>query len=170
MIAAFHACKNSQTKRATDCIGPFESQRRASAPVPESYYRSQGEGSTPPVIQRVQNFGRLISQQGADPKEYLSLTTHSRQRVARGVVCGRVIELADFQGSVAVCLVVVGHVYPRCSRKKRTGEIREENADASVVPEQRSRQQRRPSVHAVKHRSTSCTNTDVSVRSAEKEH
>jgi hypothetical protein len=36
------------------------------------------------------------------------------------------------------------------------------------VPEQRGRQQTRPSVHAVKHRSTSYTNTDVSVRSAEK--
>jgi hypothetical protein len=56
---------------------------------------------------------------------------------------------------------------PRCSRKKRTGESREKNADASVT-EQRSRQQRRPVVHAVKHRSTLRTNTDVSVRSAEK--
>jgi hypothetical protein len=36
------------------------------------------------------------------------------------------------------------------------------------VPEQRGRQQKRQSVHSVKHRSTSCTNTDVSVRSAEK--
>jgi hypothetical protein len=53
---------------------------------------------------------------------------------------------------------------PRCSRKKRTGESREKNADASVT-EQRSRQQRRPVVHAVKHRSTY---TDVSVRFAEK--
>jgi hypothetical protein len=77
------------------------------------------------------------------------------------------VELADFQAVVAICLVVVRHVYPRCSRKKRTGESREKNADASVT-EQRSRQQRRPSVHAVKHRSTSRTNTDVSVRSAEK--
>ena len=33
---------------------------------------------------------------------------------------------------------------------------------------ERSRQERRPSVHAVKHCSTSRTNTDVSVRSAEK--
>jgi hypothetical protein len=56
---------------------------------------------------------------------------------------------------------------PRCSRKKRTGEIREKNAEASVT-EQRSRQQRRPVVHAVKHHSTLRTNTDVSVRSAEK--
>ena len=46
-------------------------------------------------------------------------------------------------------------------------KIRQENANASM-PEQRSRQKRRPSVHAVKHRSTSRTNTDVSVRSAEK--
>jgi hypothetical protein len=80
---------------------------------------------------------------------------------------GRVIELADFQRVVAVCLVVVGYAHPRCSRKKRTGESREKNAGASV-PEQRGRQQRRPSVHSVKHRSTSRTNTDVSVRSAEK--
>jgi hypothetical protein len=36
------------------------------------------------------------------------------------------------------------------------------------VTEQRSRQQRRPVVHAVKHHSTLRTNTDVSVRSAEK--
>jgi hypothetical protein len=78
-----------------------------------------------------------------------------------------VIELADFQAVVTVYLVVVRHVYPRCSRKKRIGESREKNAGASV-PEQRSRQQRRPSVHAVKHRNTSRTNTDVSVRSAEK--
>jgi hypothetical protein len=77
------------------------------------------------------------------------------------------VELADFQAVVAVCLVVGRHVYPRCSRKKRTGKSREKNADASVT-EQRSRQQRRPSVHAVKHRSTLRTNTDVSVRSAEK--
>jgi hypothetical protein len=56
---------------------------------------------------------------------------------------------------------------PQCSRKKRTGEIREKNAEASVT-EQRSRQQRRPVVHAVKHHSTLRTNTDVSVRSAEK--
>ena len=47
------------------------------------------------------------------------------------------VELADFQCVVAVCLVVVGHVYPRCSRKKRTGEIREKNEDVSV-PEQRN--------------------------------
>ena len=62
---------------------------------------------------------------------------------------------------------VVGNVIPRCSRKKRTGEIREKNADASVT-EQRSRQQRRQVVHAVKHRSTLCTNTDVSGQSAKK--
>jgi hypothetical protein len=77
------------------------------------------------------------------------------------------VELADFQAVVAVCLVVGRHVYPRCSRKKRTGESREKNAEASVT-EQRSRQQRRPVVHAVKHHSTLRTNTDVSVRSAEK--
>jgi hypothetical protein len=77
-----------------------------------------------------------------------------------------VIELADFQRIVVVCLVVVGHVHPRCSRKKRTGESREKNAGS--VTEQRGRQQRRPSVHAVKHRSTSRTNTDVSARSTEK--
>ncbi len=56
---------------------------------------------------------------------------------------------------------------PRCSRKKRTGESREKNAEESVT-EQRSRQQRRPVVHAVKHHSASCTNTNVSVQSAEK--
>jgi len=28
-----------------NCIGPFESQRRASAPVPDLYYRGQGEVS-----------------------------------------------------------------------------------------------------------------------------
>jgi hypothetical protein len=108
---------------------PFESQRRASASVP------QLDHPFPPA-------------RGA------------RRR-------GGMVELADFQAVVAVCLVVVRHVYPRCSRKKRTGESREKNADASVT-EQRSRQQRRPSVHAVKHCSTSRTNTDVSVRSAEK--
>jgi hypothetical protein len=36
------------------------------------------------------------------------------------------------------------------------------------VTEQRSRQQRRPVVHAVKHHSASCTITNVSVQSAEK--
>jgi hypothetical protein len=75
-------------------------------------------------------------------------------------------------GCTTLLLFVLGShrrdsFHPRCSRKKRTGESREKNAGASV-PEQRSRQQRRPSVHAVKHHSTSRTNTDVSVRSAEK--
>jgi hypothetical protein len=114
--------------RQTDCIGPFESPLRASAPVP------QLDHQFPPA-------------RGA------------RRR-------GGMVEL-DFQAVVVVCLVVGRHVYPRCSRKKRTGESREKNADASVT-EHRSRQQRRPSVHAVKHRSTLRTNTDVSVRSAEK--
>jgi hypothetical protein len=44
----------------------------------------------------------------------------------------RVIELSDFHCVVSACLVVVGHINPRCSRKKRTGEIRERNAGVSV--------------------------------------
>ena len=92
-------------------------------------------GQTPPVIQRVQNSGRLISQQGVGGPEGVPQLDHPPARGARRR--GRVIELADFQCVVAVCLVVV------------------------------CRQKRRPSVHAVKHRSTSRTNTDVSVRSAE---
>ena len=83
----------------------------------------------------------------------------------------RVIELSDFHCVISACLVVVGHINPRCSRKKRTGEIRERNAGVSV-PKQRGRQQRKPSsctrTRTVKHCSTSSTNTDVSVRSAEK--
>jgi hypothetical protein len=43
---------------------------------------------------------------------------------------------------------------------------RKKNADASAT--EQSRQQRRPVVHAVKHHSTSCTDTDVSAQSAEK--
>ena len=40
-VFVFHACQSSQTKHATTSIGPFESQRRASALVPGSSYRDQ---------------------------------------------------------------------------------------------------------------------------------
>jgi hypothetical protein len=129
--------------------------------------KESAPGQTPPIFQRVQNLGGLIGKEGIGRPESVPQLDHPFPP-ARGARRRRgMVELADFQSVVAVCLVVGRHVYPRCSRKKRTGESREKNAEASVT-EQRSRQQRRPVVHAVKHHSTLRTNTDVSVRSAEK--
>jgi hypothetical protein len=80
--------------------------------------KERAPGQTPPVLQRFQNFGRLISQQRVGgPKEVPQLDLPFPP--ARGARRrGRVIELADFQRIVAGCLVVVGHVHPRCSGKR----------------------------------------------------
>jgi hypothetical protein len=89
--------------------------------------KERAPGQTPPVIQRVQNFGRLIGQQRVGGPEGVPLIDHPfpPERGARNR--GGMVELADFQAVVAVCLVVGRHVYPRCSRKKRTWESREKN-------------------------------------------
>ena len=82
-------------------------------------------GQTPSIFQRVQNLGGLASQEGIGRPESVPQLDHPFPP-ARGARRRRgMVELADFQCVVSVCVVVVGHVYPRCSRKKRTGESRE---------------------------------------------
>jgi hypothetical protein len=95
--------------------------------------KERAPGQTPPVIQRVQNFGRQIGQQRIGGPEGVPQLDHPFPPARGTRRRGGMVELADFQAVVAVCLVVGRHVYPRCSRKKRTGESREKNADASVT-------------------------------------
>jgi hypothetical protein len=66
-------------------------------------------GQTPSVIQRVQNFGRLISQQGVGGTEGVPQFEHPFPPAHCARRRGRVIELADFQ-CVVVCLIVVDMV------------------------------------------------------------
>jgi hypothetical protein len=64
-------------------------------------------GQTPSIFQRVQNLGGLASQEGIGRPESIPQLDHPFPP-ARGVRRrGGMVELADFQGMITVCLVVV---------------------------------------------------------------
>ncbi len=60
-------------------------------------------GQTPPLRQRVQNFERLMSQQGAGGSEGVPQLDHPSPPAHGARRRGRVIEFADFQCIVAAC-------------------------------------------------------------------
>jgi hypothetical protein len=78
---------------------PFENPRRASAPVRVEVFKVKERvpGQTPPILQRVQNLGGLIGQEGIGRPESIPQLDHPFP-LARGARRhGGMVELADFQ-------------------------------------------------------------------------
>ena len=87
---------------------PFENPRRASAPVRVEVFKVKERvpGQAPPVLQRVQNLGGLVSQEGIGRPESVPQLDHPFPPARGARRRGGMLELADFQCVIAVCLVV----------------------------------------------------------------
>jgi len=64
-------------------------------------------GQTPPIFQRVQNLGGLIGQEGIGRPESVPQLDHPFPPARGARRRGGMVELADFQCMIAICLVTV---------------------------------------------------------------
>ena len=69
--------------------------------------KERAAGQTPPIFQRVQNLGGLIGQEGIGRPESIPQLDHPFPPARGARRRGGMVELADFQGVIAVCLLVV---------------------------------------------------------------
>ena len=69
--------------------------------------KERAPGQTPPIFQRVQNLGGLIGQEGIGRPESVPQLDHPFPPARGARRRGGMVELADFQCMIAVCLVVV---------------------------------------------------------------
>ena len=69
--------------------------------------KDRAPGQTPPIFQRVQNLGGLASQEGIGRPESVPQLDHPFPPSRGARRREGMVELADFQCMIAVCLVVV---------------------------------------------------------------
>ena len=69
--------------------------------------KERAPGQTPPIFQRVQNIGGLIGQEGIGRPESVPQLDHPFPPARGARRRGGMVELADLQHIMAVCLVVV---------------------------------------------------------------